>query len=265
MAEFLRILDARMDRPGNYGWFHLMFVGIMAVLCMGLCLFGRKWSDKGVRRAALIMWIILLCTETYKMINFTFTPHEDGSITARYQWYAFPFQMCSSPLYILPFVAFLPDGRARDGCISFLAFFSLFAGISVYIYPNDVFVSTIGINIQTMIHHGLQIVIGIFLCVHEAKKINFRFFLKGFVVFCVMVCIATALNEFIPPLIPEGETFNMFFISRHYPCTLPVLSLAAEYIPNWSLPVLYAAGYFIAAWIVFTVARFLTRSARKNG
>ncbi|MBO2517112.1 MAG: hypothetical protein CW338_07575 [Clostridiales bacterium] len=262
MKDILVFLDARMETPVSYGWFHLMFAVIMAALCVLLCAKGRDWSEKGVRRFALAVWIVMLAGEIYKQINFNFSPEADGSISFAYQWYAFPFQMCSSPLYILPLIAFLPEGNVRRGCISYMAFFSLFAGLSVYVYPEQVFVSTIGINIQTMTHHGLQIVAGIFLCAHERRNLSFRFFLKGFSVFLVMVCAAVALNEVMYLLIPQDATFNMFFISRHYPCTLPVLSMFAESIPGWSLPALYAAGYFAAAWIMFAAAYVFTRKAR---
>lgn len=91
-------------------------------------------SDKFVRRLAAVLWIIMVVFEIGKQLIYGFNV-EDGRLVWDYEWYAFPFQFCSSPLYILPFVAFAKDGKIRDSAMLFLATFSLFAGICVYVIP----------------------------------------------------------------------------------------------------------------------------------
>ena len=60
---------------------------------------------------------------------------------------------------------FNKEGCVKDSAMAFMMTFSLFGGLVVMAYPNDVFIETIGINLQTMIHHGLQVVLGIYLFV----------------------------------------------------------------------------------------------------
>lgn len=135
----------------------------------------------------------MLVLEIYKQLIYSVS-EVGGSAVWDYQWYAFPYQLCSTPLYLLPFVAFMKEGKTRDSIMSFLSTFAMFGGLAVFIYPNDVFISTIGINIQTMVHHGLQIVLGIYFMVYNRKKLNWMYFLRGVYVFGAMLGIAMLLN-----------------------------------------------------------------------
>ncbi|MBR2024679.1 MAG: YwaF family protein, partial [Clostridia bacterium] len=167
--RILNLLEATMETPTNFGWFHLMFVVIVILTTIFLCVKFRDCDDKIFRRIALISWIVIVALEIYKQIIFSYN-YDNGVVTWDYQWYAFPYQFCSTPLFTLPFVIFLKDGKIRDAFILYMSTFSLFAGLAVFAYPNDVFIDTIGINIQTMVHHGLQIVFGIYFAVYSRKK-----------------------------------------------------------------------------------------------
>ena len=192
--------------------------------------------------------------------------YNEFGVTWEFQWYAFPFQLCSSQLYLLPFVAFLKDGKIRDSIIAFLATYSLFGGLVVFIYPNDVFVSTIGINIQTMVHHGLQLVLGVFLLVYYRQKINWRFFTSGIIVFVIMCTSAMSLNivMYHTIMVNTGNTFNMFYFSPYFPCSLPVLG---DYIwPNVPYPVFlltYLIGFTVAAAVVFALQYYIIKGVQK--
>ncbi len=261
-ASLITLLDTRMTRPVSYGWFHLMFAAIIAALSVLLWMKGRRCSKKAERRVVFAAWAVMAVLEIYKQVNFTFSVNGE-TVEAHYQWYAFPFQMCSMPLYILPWIAFFPKGRVRDGCISFMAFFSLFAGLCTYVYPEQVFISTVGINIQTMVHHGLQIAMGVFLISCERDKLSLRFFKKGFFVFLVTVAAAALLNEvFCPLCVPEGETFNMFYISSRFESTLPVLSLLNGKVPSLVQAAAYVVCYTLCALLMYLLALIMTRKSR---
>ena len=95
-------------------------------------------------------------------MNFSF--HVDGSqILFDYQWYAFPFQFCSTPMYIGLLAAVVKRKSLHIRLCSYLATYALFAGICVMAYPVTVFIDTVGINIQTMVCHGSMITTGIVL------------------------------------------------------------------------------------------------------
>lgn len=257
--KVLYFLEAEMERPTNYGWFHLMFVGIVIISTIFLCLRFKDCDDKVFRRIALISWIIIVLLEIYKQVIYTFE-YDGAVVTWDYQWYAFPYQLCSTPLYVLPFVAFLKDSKFRDAFVAYMAFFSLFGGLAVFFYPNDVFISTIGINIQTMIHHGSQVVLGIFFIVHSRHKLNIKFYLKSIPVFAALVAIAIIMNECgFGILTSKGmdDSFNMFYISRHFDCTLPILSEVYKAVPYLAFSLIYILGFAIISVIIYSVGMLI--------
>ena len=150
-----------MEAPVTLGAFHLSFVAAFIVLTALAVLLFKNCSDKTLRFITGFVWVVILLLEIYKQVVFCLYL-EDGVFSWDYAWYIFPFQFCSSPLYIFPIIAFSSNEKLRQRCIAYMMTFSLFAGLAVFCYPNDVFVVTTGINYQTMIHHGFQLALGIF-------------------------------------------------------------------------------------------------------
>ena len=251
-----------MQRPTNYGWFHLLFLGLVIGFTILICLLYKNCREKTFRRIVLIGWILIFLFELYKQIVFSYNESNDLAVWD-YQWYAFPYQMCSSTLYLLPIVIFVKDCKLRDAVMSYLSIFVLFAGICVMIYPNDVFVNMIGINLQTMIHHGLQVVFGVFFIVYNRKKWNFKYFLSGVIVLGVMIASALLLNLIVPTFVKD-ETFNMFYISPYFDCTLPILSGIYNKVPYLIFLLIYALGFALAGLLVFGVAYYIINFAKFN-
>ena len=248
-------LSWTMETPTNFGWFHIMFVAILIIATALICFFFRNASDKGMRRIALICWITILAFEVYKQLVYSYT--FDGTVgTWKYQWYAFPFQLCSSPLYILPFVAFMKDCKFRDAMMCYLSTFSLFGGLVVYIYPNDVFTTLGGINIQTMVHHGTQILVGVYFFLYNRQKLGVKYFLLGIPVFIGMTLIAIGLNELMHAIfVANGidDTFNMFYISPYHPNHLPILADIWKAVHPVAFVFIYVLGFIGAGGVVFLV------------
>lgn len=235
-------MDLSMNTPGLYGWFHLLWLGITAVITVLLIRFARG------KARTVILWTSLLTIflELYKQINYSFS-YTNG-ITFDYQWYAFPFQFCSTPMYI-GLLAALTRGKLHSSLCSYLATFALFAGLCVMVYPGDVFISTIGINIQTMICHGSMVCIGIYLLATGYVRLEHRTVLKAMPVFAVCVLLAVIMNE-VAHLAGLEETFNMFFVSPYWDCTLPLYSLIHEAVPFPLNLIIYIAGFTAASWII---------------
>lgn len=252
--KILHSLSGTMETPSNYGWFHLMFFAIVIAVTVLLCVRFKNADDKTFRRIILISWLIILSFEIYKQIIYSFE-YDGAKVTWDYLWYAFPYQLCSTPLYVLPFIAFSKDSHFRDSLISYMSVFSLFGGIAVFFYPNDVFVETIGINIQTMVHHGLQIVLGIFCVVYNRRKIErLRYFASSIPVFSFLVSIAIVMNVIGYHLLPN-DTFNMFYISPYYPCTLPVLELLYPKVPFIAFIFIYIVGFVAIAAFLYNLEK----------
>lgn len=264
MGELIEILDLEMETPKPYGWFHVLSMGITALTTFIMCRMIKKPSEKTVRKILLITALTVIILEIYKQINFTFS-FDGNTITKDYQWYAFPFQFCSTPMYVGLLAALIKNPKVHNSLCAYLSTFSLFAGTAVMLYPTSVFISTIGINIQTMVCHGSMISIGIFLLYSGYVKIEHKTIIRAVPIFSTMLLIAISLNELARISgILESETFNMFFISPYCEPSLPVFSLLQPMLPFPVEIIVYIIGFSIAAYAMLLLAMGIKTITRKT-
>ena len=257
LVSILTFLDGRMETPTNYGIWHICFLLLTIGATVLMTVLFRNASDRTMRRVLTVMWVIFLVLEVYKHIVFSFSV-EDGRIVFDYPWYIFPFQFCSTPFYALPFLIFLKDGPVRDFFMMFTTGFVLFAGLAVMLYPNDVFTTRTGVNIQTMVHHGMQVVMGVMLVAYYRRRMTLRNLGGGIAVFALFAATAMTLNELAYIFFTANgldDTFNMFFISRHFPCTLPILSTVYELVPYPVFLLIYLLGFALVSALLFGIEK----------
>ena len=254
--KIVYFLDAKMLEPQLYGWFHILFAFLTIILAIVLCVCFKNCSKKTFKKIVLIFWIIILILEIYKQLVFSFS-YEHGEVVWDYQWYAFPLQLCSSPLYFLPIVAFCKDGKVKDSAMAFTSTFSLFGGLVVMFYPGDVFIETIGVNIQTMIHHGLQVVLGIFFTIYNRKKLSNKFLFKSFISGAIYFGIVIFSNCIMPLIV--NETFNMMYISPYINSEMPIISDIYSALPYPIFLIIYAICYVTVAALLFYVQYYLIK------
>ena len=133
------------------------------------------------------------------------------------------------------------------------------------IYPGDVFVGTIGINVQTVICHGSMICVGVYLLYTGTVKLEHRTIMKAMAVFACTVSMAVLFNEiaYWAGLL-DREVFNMFFISRHCAPSLPVYSLVQAVVPYpWCL-LIYIVGFTLASYLVLLSAMCVRKLCSVN-
>lgn len=247
--------DSRMETPTNYGWFHLLCLGILALAVILTLVFYKRPSVKGTNRVLLICSVIMLLFEVYKQIIFSYNV-SDGSWS--YQWYAFPFQFCSTPMYVMFLAALLKKGRLYNCLLAYLATYALLGGLLVMFYPNDVYTSTIGINIQTMVHHGMQVYVGLFLLLRGSVSNKKKTLFRAFAVFLVLVALAMLLN-YLFTLTGIDATFNMFYISPTVPCHLPILSIIWEKLPYLLFLLLYILSFTLGGWCMLLIDKLVCK------
>ena len=259
--KFVGFLQTKIDTPPSYGTLHIAFLVLTLVAAVFFVWRFHNASDKNIRILFFVFWIVLVILELYKQFVFSININ-DGIITWDYEWHAFPFQFCSSPLYAMPFIIFLKSGRMRNAFMAFFASFSFFAGLAVMLYPNDVFTSMIGVNFQTMIHHGTMVVLGIVIVAYNRRKMNKRYFAGSLIVFYFFAGVAMIINEVVHNhfvAIGSSEQINMFFISPHYDCTLPVLSTIHDKVPYPAFLCIYLIGFALVAAIIFSLEKLILR------
>ncbi len=248
LQKFAAALDGKMPAPQTFGVFHFICLALVLTACVVVCLTCRKISDKQYDVFLAITATVLILLELYKQFNFSYEWETD---TWSYSWYAFPFQFCSTPLYVLPLaLIFRKKQKIRDALRAFLATYALFAGLAVMIYPGNVYVETIGINLQTMIHHGSMPIVGVLTFASGKAKAAHTTVLKALPVFLIAASVALTLNLVFYHFVDPTQGFNMFFISPYETCSLPVLDQIQTLVPYPVFLLVYLVGFTAAGYLI---------------
>lgn len=241
----MRLLELWLDhtprfaaRPVPFGLFHLGSLAVILCLFVLMVVFRRRLprGEGNLRRGLMIFGIGLLLLEIGKQITYSYNPASGWA----YNWDRFPFQFCSTPIYVALVAMCLPDGKVRRALLAFLATYSPVAGCAVLFYPAaDVFHEIVFLNIHTMLWHGSMLLFGLYLWLTETVTPSVRTALTAAAVYLPMPIIALILNEAeLATGFAGAYTFNMFYIARDGYCMIPVLSWFQQHTPY---PVFLAA------------------------
>lgn len=238
LEKIIKFLQFEMNKPTSYGWFHIMCLLITIIVIYILI---KKRPN--LKKTILSISVIMLLFEVYKQLSFSYS----GEIW-KYQWYAFPFQFCSIPMYVAFNAGIAKNKNIESFCYSFLATYGLVAGICVMFYPNDVFVKETLINIQTMVHHGSMVIMGVYILSNKVLTNRKETFIKALSVFLVSVALAL-LIDISTFYFHIDEGLKMFFISPYHKSTLPVFNIIYDKVPYAIFLLLYVLSFSTATSI----------------
>ena len=254
LRNLAEALNGTMETPKTFGWFHIMCFAIMIAICAVIIIFRKRISQKAVNITLIVTGAVFILLELYKQLVMTY----DSNGLTEVLWYIFPFQFCSTPMYLAVIAGILRKGKVYECLTSYLASFGLIAGTLVMIIPGNVFIETIGINIQTMIVHGGMVVIGVLLWATKTVEANWKTLLKAGIIFAIMSSIAYIMNviwHFTGPV--DEHSFNMFYISMWDESALPVLQDIQKVVPHIVFLLIYLIGFVLCAAIVIYFVKLI--------
>lgn len=204
-----------MPRPLPYGLFHLAWV--LAAL-LAVFLLRKKDGEAYTERVFAIYGWIALALEALKQFSWSFSYDAAGLLVFNYQWYAAPFQLCTTPAYVAVLYPFVRSARLRASLRAYLAYFTLLASISVALLPETIFTDEVLINVHTSFLHLGGLFLSLWLLV--SGKVKYRQdFWGGYRVFLCFTGIALLLNIAVYHLFDlkfSGAFFDMFYISPYF-------------------------------------------------
>ena len=252
MERFLHSLQKTMAEPKPFGTFHLIAIAAVLFLTVILCLFFRNAKNGTYRALLLLIWVIMVLFEVVKQLYISSHFTSEGKIEWRYAWGAFPFQLCDAPFYVLPLIALLKKGKLREAVSTFYHTFVLLGGLLTYLTPTSITTTNVFLNIQTFLHHGLQIVSCIYVAVYNRRNIKISRFLLSIPVFLVAVSIATGLNIGLHRIAPH-DTINLYFISPYFKKTSPLFNNKWQKVKGvWQI-LFYVGGMTVLAFVAFMI------------
>ena len=224
MEEFIHFLQGEMEVPGILSWFHFLMLIPTIILSFVIPFFFKNAKEKVYKKILCIFWILLIVLEVFKQIIKSF--HYGNPSYWEYSLRDFPFSICSMVYYFIPIILFMNKEKYPkivDAAIGYMCFISLFCGIAVCIYTDMVMSRLIFINVQSLIHHGVQVMLGVFIYVWNRKNITIKTVFRSLLAFVITAIIAIVINvSFYPRFI------NMFFINPTIITNLPIGSIVQE-------------------------------------
>ncbi len=260
IEKILYLLQTKMTEPMAFGWFHIMWICFTILLIVFL---KNKKGEKNLKRVLGIYGITALILEILKQVTWSFN-YDGNVVTWDYQWYAFPFQLCTTPIIISITCLFLKDGKLRDMLLSYMSYITILGGISTIFMPDSCLVSDILINIHTMWLHCGSFVVSIYLLMSGKVKIDIKHLLYAILIFTIFAFIADIMNILVYNSgILNGETFNMFYISPYFESSLPVFDKIQLATPYSIYLVIYVALLSLGGFIIYLVSKLISLIAKR--
>ncbi|MBO5476739.1 MAG: YwaF family protein [Clostridia bacterium] len=266
IGELLCILQTEMPEATAWGWFHLMWVALIVISLIVLYKLKGKYSEKQLKAVLGTYGIVALILEVTKQLIWTFDYNSvTNTFTADYQWYAFPFQLCTTPIFVSILCLFMKRTKLRLSLLSYMAFVTILGSFMTVIIPDDCLVETILINVHTMWLHCGSLVVSIYLLMSGAVEINKQNFKNAIGIFIVFVILAQILNVGVYNSgILGDETFNMFYISPYFISSLPVFDTIQQAVPYPVYLALYVIALSLGACIVYMIAKVISSIINKK-
>lgn len=258
--KIIYMFQETMEEPEAFGWFHLLWIFFIIVVLFILYKLKNRYCDKQLKTVLFVYGFVALVLEIIKQVIWSFN-YENGVVTWDYQWYAFPFQLCTTPIYVSLLCLFLKDNKLRKSLLSYLSFVTILGDIMTVILPDSCFVETIEVNIHTMWLHCGSLVVSIYLVMTKEVELNIKNLINAFIVFLIFVFLAEILNIIVfNSGILNGETFDMFYISPYFISDLPVFNQIQENVPFIIFLIIYVLCILIGSFIVYFIEKIIIKN-----
>ncbi len=142
-----------------------------------------------------------------------------------YDWWYFPFQLCSLPMYLCLLLPFIPH-KHQQILFTFMYNYNLLGAVMVFADPSGLSHPYVLLTLHGFLWHLILIFIGLLIAFSKMVLPSRSGFLQSSVVFIIGCIIATIINVASHPF---GNA-DMFYITPYYATTQIVYSqIAAKF------------------------------------
>lgn len=190
-------------------------------------------------RIFFLFGIIMFLSEIWKQFCLTYIVN-----SGTYDWWYFPFQLCSIPMYICLLLPFAKTEALHRAMETFLMDFCLLGGIFVFFDTSGMHYRYFPLTVHSYLWHMLLIILGITAGILYTSR-NWRDFRNSVYIYLFCCGIATLLNE----CLDSCGTINMFYINPEYHMSQRVFVNIADTLGNPAGIVIYVASCILGAGI----------------
>ena len=257
----LYLLQVTMETPKPYGWFHLMCLGILFITIYILYKVSKKHNEKRLKIVLGVYGVTAFVLELFKQLIWSFNYDAISNIVSwDYQWYAAPFQLCTTPIFVCLICMFLKKGIFRNSLFSYMAFITILGSITTMFIPDSCFVEDILVNIHTMWLHLGSFAVSIYLLMSGEVGLKIENLKEAIFTFVMFVVIALAFNvTAYNSGIIRDEVFNMFYISPYFVSTLPVFDIIQQNVPYVIYLLIYIVSLSLGATVIYYISKIISK------
>lgn len=243
LVDFLRRTAWPMTPPAPWSLFHLafMFLGIPLAAFAAWQL--RRCSKSARIRLLFACGLFLAISELYKQLFLYYIENNHS-----FDWWYFPFQLCSLPMYLCLLLPFVSKQHQAVLC-TFMYNYNLLGAVMVFLDPSGLMHPYWTLTLHGFIWHILLIFIGLLIAFSRMALPSNQGFWQSTAVFAAGCIIATIINVASHPY---GNA-DMFYITPYYATTQIVYSQIAAKFGIFAGNAVYVGSIVLGAWLVHLV------------
>lgn len=202
--------------------------------------------------------LIMLCSEIWKQLTLTFS-----SSVPSYNWWYFPFQLCSIPMYLLTVLPFVRSRKLRQAILCFLMSYGTLGGAAVFADTSGLHYAVPALTVHSYLWHIALILTGtcaartfyseLRLCGREQAKqkkepaLPIPSFLRSTVLYLACCCIAVILNL----ALDRYGRINMFYLNPHLKMQQIIFRDLVPLFGNTAALLIYIAASVTGSFLLF--------------
>ena len=256
LKSILEMTAWPMTPPTPYSAFHILLtiLGVGAAVIGASCC--RKKMQKAVqpanffRRLLFAVGFLLAAMELYKQA-FLYLIEFNG----HFDWWYFPFQLCSVPMYLCLMVPLLRSEKMFCDAAVFLQDFSLLGGVMALAVPPGLMHPYWTMTMHGFIWHFILLFLGLFC--HMSGMVGRRAadYVRVLPLFFACCGIAVAINIAAGP---DGNA-DMFYLSPYHLSNQPVFHEISAAVGILPANLLYALAMALGGFLVHELCSVLRR------
>ena len=245
-----------MEKPKAYGPFHLIFLFVGLAVCILLAFLLRKTGKKGNRAVLLTVGIFLAATEIYKQLFYFYHIGDHA-----YQWWIFPFQLCSVPMYLCLIAPFLREGKVQSAMYHFMTTFNLLGGLIAFAEPSGLIHGYWTLTLHAFVWHMVLVFVGFYLIASGRGAKTMKDYGSSVILFLCLAAAAFLINLIFWDV--SGGSIKMFYVG---PATSPIIVFKqiSEACGWFVCDLVYLPALCAGAFLVFLPVYLLERRKRRR-
>ena len=229
MMPFLNMTAWRMDAPQLFGAFHIAAAVITVAAAVALAVFFAKCvtdADEPYKRLVKILaaaGVILVLLEVYKQFFLYYIVNGET-----YDWWFFPFQLCSVPMYLCILLPVMVPATQRV-FLTFMGGYTFVSAAATLIYPEDILRSYTALTLHGFIWHGLLLFISLLILLTGRANTSAKALSKAAVLFALLCAVALMINVVTEPVMQAQPGLAhsyaaMFYLNPYHISPQPIVS-----------------------------------------